>query len=121
VKKGEHGIAIMAPVVWRRKARDDVDKQRHEDPDNEVVSTFKAAYVFDISQTEGKPLPEFAKARGDPGSYLERLERFISGRGIKLERHESLRMEDGRGSLDRGHNPAEGIPRPCRGVLDHGP
>jgi antirestriction protein ArdC len=94
VKKGEHGIAIMAPVVWRRKARDDADQQRHEDPDNEVVSTFKAAYVFDISQTEGKPLPEFARAKGDPGAYLERLERFIMGRGIKLERGD-LRIAEG--------------------------
>jgi antirestriction protein ArdC len=94
VKKGEHGIAIMAPIVYRRNARDDANKERHEDPDSEVVSTFKAAYVFDISQTEGKPLPEFAKARGDPGSYLERLERFISGRGIKLERGD-LRIAEG--------------------------
>jgi antirestriction protein ArdC len=94
VKKGEHGIAIMAPVVWRGKARDDADKQRHKDPDDEVVSTFKTAYVFDISQTEGKPLPEFARAQGDPGAYLERLERFITDRGIKLERGD-LRIAEG--------------------------
>jgi antirestriction protein ArdC len=94
VKKGEHGIAIMAPIVWRRKSRGDADKQRHEDPDNEIVSTFKAAYVFDISQTEGKPLPEFARAKGDPGAYLERLEGFIMGRGIKLERGD-LRIAEG--------------------------
>ena len=55
VKKGEHGIAIIAPVVWRRKARpDDSDKDKDED---EILSTFKTAYVFDISQTEGKPRP----------------------------------------------------------------
>jgi antirestriction protein ArdC len=94
VKKGEHGIAIMAPVVYHRRTRDDVGTERHEDPDSEVVSTFKAAYVFDISQTEGKPLPEFARAKGDPGAYLERLERFISGKGIKLERGD-LRIAEG--------------------------
>ena len=93
VKKGEHGIAIIAPVVWRRKARpDDSDKDKDED---EILSTFKTAYVFDISQTEGKPLPEFARAQGDPGAYLERLKRFVSDRGIKLERHESLRIAEG--------------------------
>jgi len=93
VKKGEHGIAIIAPVVWRRKARpDDSDKDKDED---EILSTFKTAYVFDISQTEGKPLPEFAQAQGDPGAYLERLKRFVSDRGIKLERHESLRIAEG--------------------------
>jgi len=93
VKKGEHGIAIMAPVVWRRKnrsAQDDDDK----DSDEETVSTFKTAYVFDISQTDGEPLPEFARIQGDPGTYLERLERFVSDRGIKLERGD-LRMAEG--------------------------
>ena len=94
VKKGEHGIAIMAPIVWRRKARKDTQQQEQNDPDDEVVSTFKTAHVFDISQTEGKPLPEFAKARGDPGACLERLERFIAGRGIKLERGD-LRIAEG--------------------------
>jgi antirestriction protein ArdC len=94
VRKGEHGIAIMAPIVYRRKARDDADKERHEGPDDEVVSTFKTAYVFDISQTEGKPLPGFARTQGDPGSYLERLERLIMGRGIKLERGD-LRIAEG--------------------------
>jgi len=94
VKKGEHGIAIMAPVVYRRKARLD-DSDEGESVDDEIVTTFKTAYVFDISQTEGKPLPEFARAQGDPGAYLERLEEFISRRGIKLERRESLRMAEG--------------------------
>jgi antirestriction protein ArdC len=92
VKKGEHGIAIMAPVVWCRKAK---TEGSDENADNEVISTFKTAYVFDISQTEGKPLAEFARARGDPGAYLERLERFVSDKGIKLERHEGLRMAEG--------------------------
>ena len=94
MKKGEHGISIMAPVVWRRKAQKDTQQQEQNDPDDEVVSTFKTAYVFDISQTEGKPLPEFARAKGDPGSYRERLERFVASRGIKLERGD-LRIAEG--------------------------
>jgi len=78
VKKGEHGIAIMAPVVWRRKnrsAQDDDDK----DSDEETVSTFKTAYVFDISQTDGEPLPEFARIQGDPGTYQTRTRRPQNG------------------------------------------
>jgi antirestriction protein ArdC len=90
VKKGEHGIAIMAPVVYRKTQQDGGDR----DAEREMIATFKTAYVFDISQTEGRPLPEFARARGDPGSYLERLERFISSRGIKLERGD-LRIAEG--------------------------
>jgi antirestriction protein ArdC len=94
VKKGEHGIAIMAPVVYRREAQQSGD-DKDRAAEGELISTFKTAYVFDISQTEGKPLPKFARAQGDPGICLERLERFISDRGIKLERSESLRMAEG--------------------------
>jgi len=90
VKKGEHGIAIMAPVVYRRKVQQDGGR----DLEGEMISTFKTAYVFDISQTEGKPLPEFARAKGDPGVSLEMLERFVSDRGIKLERGD-LRIAEG--------------------------
>jgi antirestriction protein ArdC len=93
VKKGEHGIAIMAPIVWRRN-RQQNDGDNKEQAGDEIVSTFKTAYVFDISQTEGTPLPEFARAKGSPGAYLERLERFISSRGIKLERGD-LRIAEG--------------------------
>jgi antirestriction protein ArdC len=85
VKRGEHGIAIMAPVVYRKKAQENSEDKDRAAVD-EMIATFKTAYVFDISQTEGKPLPEFARAHGDPGAYLERLERFVSDQGIKLER-----------------------------------
>jgi antirestriction protein ArdC len=94
VRKGEHGIAIMAPVVYGRKARRD-DGDHGRDADDEAVFTFKTAYVFDVSQTEGKPLPQFARARGNPGVYLTRLERFIADRGIELQRSDSLTMAEG--------------------------
>jgi len=80
----------MAPVVYRQRAA-----ATDEEEGDGIVRTFKTAYVFDISQTEGKPLPGFARAQGNPGAYLERLERFVSGRGITLERSESLRMAEG--------------------------
>jgi hypothetical protein len=94
VKKGEHGIAIMAPIVWRKKAANADDGEDQQERKEETALAFKTAYVFDISQTDGKSLPEFARAQGDPGAYLERLERFISGKGIKLERS-NLRIAEG--------------------------
>ncbi|MHC4699249.1 MAG: ArdC-like ssDNA-binding domain-containing protein [Planctomycetota bacterium] len=93
VKKNEKGIAIMAPIRWRRKTTPD-DADDEQEPEEETALVFKTAYVFDISQTDGKPLPEFARAQGDPGAYTERLEEFISGRGIKLERS-NLRIAEG--------------------------
>src|SRR5690348_9342487 len=54
VRKGEKGIAILAPVVYRRRPVDATD------PDAlvGVLAGFRVAFVFDISQTEGDPLPE---------------------------------------------------------------
>ena len=46
---------------------------------------FRAAYVFDVSQTDGEPLPEFAKASGDPGDYAERLKGLVRQLSIELE------------------------------------
>ena len=77
VRKGEHGIAILAPIV-RRVAKDDQDEEESE------VMAFKSTHVFDISQTEGQPLPEFAAVRGEPGSHLQRLHEFLGSRGIAV-------------------------------------
>ena len=73
VKKNEKGIAIMAPIVWRKKVTNTADKRNAQEHDEETAMAFKTAYVFDISQTDGKPLPNFARVNGDPGVYIERL------------------------------------------------
>ena len=91
VKKGEHGIAIMAPIVWRKK----VIATEEQGDDDKMAVAFKTAYVFDINQTDGEPLPEFARVRGDPADYIHRLKEFISGQGIKLEYSEKLGSADG--------------------------
>ena len=63
VKKGEKGIAILAPCLPPKSAR--VTEREYGESDEEEKVTeirpiyFKVVHVFDISQTEGKPLPEF--------------------------------------------------------------
>jgi antirestriction protein ArdC len=53
VRKGEHGIAIMAPCVYKSKdAESESDSGKNARP-----IFFKTAYVFDITQTEGEELP----------------------------------------------------------------
>jgi len=84
------GSGLPVETVEQRSATGTSQNETHE-----VVTTFKIAYVFDISQTNGKALPEFARAQGDPGACLGRLEGFVADRGIKLERRESLRMAEG--------------------------
>ncbi len=55
-----------------------------EDAETRVFG-FRSAYVFDISQTEGAPLPAFAQVTGDPGHWTERLGAFAQSRGIAVE------------------------------------
>jgi len=95
VKKGEHGIAIMAPIVWRRKPTQPDDPEDKPQNEEEAAVAFKTAYVFDISQTDGKPLPEFARVNGDPGVYTERLREYVSSRGGKLEYSDAMGLAEG--------------------------
>lgn len=77
VKKGEKGLAIIAPIVYRK------DDEASED--GRAVRGFKVAHVFDVEQTEGEPLPEFATVAGDPGANMERLKTLVASRGIDLQ------------------------------------
>jgi antirestriction protein ArdC len=80
VRKGEKGIVILAPMVGRKKS----DDRLTEDEQTRLFG-FRAAHVFDVSQTEGEPLPEFATIKGEPKDYTDRLERFVASRSIALE------------------------------------
>ena len=80
VRRGEKAIRILAPVRIRRKG----SIESNADDEEEVIA-FRRACVFDVSQTDGKPLPEFAKVLGDPGRALARLKGYVSGQGIRLE------------------------------------
>jgi hypothetical protein len=51
---------------------------------------FRAAYVFDISQTEGNELPEHACVSGDAGANRDLLIEFVNAQGIELEFNERI-------------------------------
>ena len=80
VKKGEKGIMILAPIV-RRKA----ESEDEVEGTSITVAGFRAAYVFDISQTDGKELPQIGAVTGDPSGCTDRLRRFASEMGIAVE------------------------------------
>jgi antirestriction protein ArdC len=95
VKKNEKGIAIMAPIAWRRKMAHADDKENTKERKEETALAFKTAYVFDISQTDGRRLPEFARVNGDPGVYTERLREYITGRGIEIGHSHAIGSAEG--------------------------
>jgi len=61
VRRGEKGIAIFAPIVTKLpKTVQDLDKEEQRSqllPANPSCRGFKVVYVFDITQTEGEPIP----------------------------------------------------------------
>lgn len=61
VKKGSNGIQILCPMPLKRKIKvTDKDTFEEQVKDFEFLS-FRPAYVFDISQTEGNEVPELKK------------------------------------------------------------
>jgi antirestriction protein ArdC len=83
VRKGEKGIAILAPILRRR------DDDQGDDGVRAVVG-FRAAYVFDIDQTDGDALPVPQEASGEPGDLTDRLKQAILTDGIAFEYCEDL-------------------------------
>jgi hypothetical protein len=88
VRKGGTGIGIMAPLIYR--SRDDsgadtspaVDKSKAAE---RSIRGFKIVHVFDVSQTDGEELPQFAAITGDPGELLSSMEELIRSTGIILK------------------------------------
>lgn len=71
VKKGEHGIQIIAPTQRSRLVKQDrldpytqrpvigLDGVPEQEPVFVNYQSFRVTYVFDVSQTEGKELPSY--------------------------------------------------------------
>ena len=90
VKKGEKGIRILAPIIGvKRKPQEEAEKDITQQ-NVPVLVGFRAAYVFDVSQTDGAELPEHASVSGDAGENRERLIDFIAAQNIELEFNERI-------------------------------
>ena len=108
VKKGAKGIMILAPVVMR-KGKEEAFPENDEE---KAAVGFRAVFVFDQNDTEGKPIAELGSAQGDPSGYTERLKQFIVQRGIQLEYSDTIYPAQGQCSagkivLLRGLSPAD--------------
>lgn len=86
VRRGERGIAILAPMVGRKRTKDDVPA----DDEQARIFGFRSCHIWDVSQTDGQELPEFATVKGDPGHYTGRLQAFVASKGIVLEYSDAI-------------------------------
>lgn len=88
VNKGEHGIMIIAPI----KIKADVEEPLYDEnskpvlkedgtQETETVSRefqgFKPAYVFDVSQTSGEPLPSIVEQLNESVDGYEQLKQIL--------------------------------------------
>jgi hypothetical protein len=108
VMKGEKGILILAPIVRRNNATE----ERSETDESSTAVGFRAAHVFDISQTSGQELPEIGGVTGDPHDYRERLGSLITEQGITFEYSQDIApargtSAGGKITLLPGQSPAE--------------
>ena len=108
VKKGAKGIFILAPILTKKTAEQDSPAEESA----RVAVGFRAVYVFDLSDTDGEPLPELGNAQGDPAGYTERLKDFVIQRSIQLEYSDSIypaqgQCSPGKITLLPGQCPAE--------------
>ena len=74
VKKGEHGITIIAPTPYKKKIEEmkrdpdtrapilDADGKAVMEEKEIEIPMFRPVKVFDVSQTDGKPLPVLASS-----------------------------------------------------------
>ena len=97
VKKGAKGILILAPIVLRKETE---SASREAESERSAVR-FRAVYVFDVNDTEGKPLPELGSAEGDPSGHADRLKAFIASRGIQLEYSDAIYPAQGQCSAGK--------------------
>ena len=114
VKKGEHGITIIAPTPFKKK----IEEQKL-DPDTKApildaegkavmeereveIPMFRPVKVFDVSQTDGKPLPELASTlSGNVQNYEAFMEALRRSAPVPLSVEPMAANMDGYFSPDR--------------------
>jgi antirestriction protein ArdC len=84
VRKGEKGIGIFAPMRFKADGPTAAGESERD------RIGFRVVHVFDVSQTDGGPLPETEAVAGDAERHLDDLKQLVSRRGIKLEYSEAL-------------------------------
>ena len=114
VKKGEHGITIIAPTPYKKKIEEmkrdpdthapilDADGKAVMEEKEIEIPMFRPVKVFDVSQTDGKPLPELASSlSGTVPHYEAFLEALRRSAPVPIEFEPMAANTDGYFSPDQ--------------------
>ena len=98
VKRGEHGITIIAPTPYKKKIEEmkrdpdtnapilDADGKAVMEEKEIEIPMFRPVKVFDLSQTDGKPLPSLASSLfGNVQNYEVFLEALRRSAPVPIE------------------------------------
>jgi hypothetical protein len=79
IRRGEHGIPILAPIFVKVTNEKGEEEQR--------LAGFKTVFVFDVSQTDGEPLPEPPnwKSPQKNGELVDKLTKLANNKGIQIQ------------------------------------
>lgn len=99
VKRGEKAIEILAPAPYKIKKKDEEAQSKDAGEEEIIINAFRPAYVFDVSQTEGKELQELAAdISGDVREYNLMLEALKEASTVPISLEE-MKGKDGFYSL----------------------
>ena len=114
VKKGEHGITIIAPTPYKKKIEEmkrdpdthapilDADGKAVMEEKEIEIPMFRPIKVFDVSQTDGKPLPELSSSlSGTVPHYEAFLEALRRSAPVSIEFEPMAANTDGYFSPDQ--------------------
>ena len=114
VKKGEHGITIIAPTPYKKKIEEmkrdpdthapilDADGKAVMEEKEIEIPMFRPVKVFDVSQTDGKPLPELSSSlSGTVPHYEAFLEALRRSAPVPIEFEPMAANTDGYFSPDQ--------------------
>ena len=114
VKKGEHGITIIAPTPYKKKIEEmkrdpdthapilDADGKAVMEEKEIEIPMFRPVKVFDVSQTDGKPLPELSSSlSGTVPHYEAFLEALRRSAPVSIEFEPMAANTDGYFSPDQ--------------------
>lgn len=77
VKKGEHGLMILVPSTYK-KGKNAAQEETTDDTPEESGVRFITGYVFDVSQTEGDPVPEIIHELRGTSEEIQELRATIT-------------------------------------------
>ncbi|MEX2132807.1 MAG: toprim domain-containing protein, partial [Acidimicrobiia bacterium] len=94
VRRGERGLGILAPVIRKVEVTDSEEERR--------VVGFRVVRVFDLSQTDGEPIPEVGTTlvEGDLPAEWGKVTELIAEAGFSLEVADVERLGEANGITD---------------------